>query len=329
MSKNTQDVNRQSVASAQPGIGHNGPPPDIYVREIKKLTAIEAVLKNPKFTQTQALILIGLIVRSDETYRNAYPGATTLALYAKVSRTQTIFKALSDLEDQFKVINRESRGQGRSNSYNVLPQRVLDEVAAAYEERKAAKAAERAAAKTKNAERTELEKPSAVSAPGRQTDRDAERTPTRCAERTTYPVIDPVDKKGYRASGRSYWQNALNPSSDVLYEAGRLTLVNGMRVHWLEEFGGDEKDLDLALQRAAQYVQENSNKTLDVQVSGQLSRIVQERRDKDRRYAAAAASKPQQQQAPRGETARERKIREASEYEARLDAKYGKQERMP
>src|SRR5690606_15620623 len=124
------------------------------------------VLKNPKFSQTQALILIGLIVRSDETYKNAFPGATTLALYAKVKRTQTIFAALKELEDQFKVINRESRGDGRSNSYNVLPQRVLDEVAKAYEERKAAKAAERAAAKTQAVERTESEdKPGAVSAP--------------------------------------------------------------------------------------------------------------------------------------------------------------------
>lgn len=305
----------KSAQEVKPGIGHNGPPPDIYVREIKKLTAIEAVLKNPKFSQTQALILIGLIVRSDETYRNAYPGATTLALYAKVSRTQTIFDALKELEGKFKVIDRESRGQGRSNSYTVLPQRVLDEVAAAYEERKAAKAAERAAAKTENAQRTELEsKPGAPTAPGHQAHRDAERTPTRCAERTTYPVRDPVDKNVKRASGRSFWQNAFNPSSDVLLEAGRLTLVNGMRVHWLEEFGGDEKDLELALQRAAQYVQENSNKALDVQVSGQLSRIVQERRDKDRRYAAAAANKPQQQQAPRGETSRERKIREAADF---------------
>jgi hypothetical protein len=311
-----------SPGNAQPGLGHNGPPPDIYVREIKKLTAIEAVLKNPKFSQTQALILIGLIVRSDEAYSNAYPGATTLALYAKVSRTQTVFDALKELESKFKVINRESRGQGRSNSYNVLPQRVLDEVAAAYEERKAAKAAERAAAKTENAQRTELEtKPSAPTAPGHQAHRDAERTPTRCAERTTYPVRDPVDKNVKRAGARSgYWQNALNPSHDVLFEDGRITLVNGMRVTWLERFGGDAERLGLALEQAAGYIEPNSPRPLETQISSQLARIAGQRRDSDKRYSAASANKPQQPQRS-NETARERKIREAAEIEAMFSAK--------
>jgi hypothetical protein len=317
MNKSAQDVNSAAGAFTSDGVPRpNGAPPDIYVREIKKLTAIEAVLKNPKFNQTQALLLIGLIVRSDEGYANAYPGATTLALYAKVKRTQTVFEALRELEDKFKVINRESRGQGKSNSYNVLPQRVLDEVAAAYEERKAAKAAERAAAKTKNAERTELEqKPSAPTAPGHQTDRDAQRTPTRCAERTTDPVRDPVDKKGYRAPAKTgFWQNALNPSHDVLFEDGKITLVNGMRVTWLERFGGDEARLALALDQAAAYVQPYGTHSLETQVGSQLARIAGQKHDGDKRYAAAAASKPQQQQAPRGETARERKIREAADF---------------
>jgi hypothetical protein len=312
MDKNTPEV--------KPGIGHNNPPPDIYVREIKKLTAIEAVLKNPKFSQTQALILIGLIVRSDEGYANAYPGATTLALYAKVSRTQTIFEALQKLEDQFKVIKRDSRGQGKSNSYNVFPQRVLDEVAAAYEERKAAKAAERAAAKTENAHRTELEqKHGAVSAPGQQTDRDAERTPTRCGERTTYPVRDPVDKNVKRASAKTgFWQNALNPSHDVLFEDGRITLVNGMRVTWLERFGGDAERLGLALEQAAGYIEPNSPRPLETQISSQLARIAGQRHDSDKRYSAAAATKPQQQPQRANETARERKIREAAAFSAKF-----------
>lgn len=284
-------VNKTRTEHPQPGIGHNNPPPDIYVREIKKLTAIEAVLKNPKFNQTQALILIGLIVRSDEAYKNAFPTATTLALYAKVNRTQTVFKALKELEDQFKVISRDSRGHGRSNTYTVIPQRVADAVIEAYEERKAARGAD-TTVKTQCAERTE---PSAVSAPIRQTTHPAERTATHPAERTTYPVsIRPIEKNPPLPPKANFWQNALNPSHDVLFEDGRLTLMNGMRVTWLEEFGGSEKDLNLALLQATPYVQPNSGRPLDVQVSGQLARIVREKRDKDARYAAAAtkAAKP-------------------------------------
>lgn len=284
MADATPVVNGKSPNDAQPSIGHNGGP-EIYVREIKKLTAIEAVLKNPKFNQTQALILIGLIVRSDEAYKNAFPGATTLALYAKVNRTQTVFAALKDLEETFKLIKRESRGQGRSNSYNVLPDRIMDAVVQAHEERKAAKQAEK---ETQVAERTEKEKPSAPTAPGRQTDRAAERTPTRCVQRTTDPVTYPVEKKEPESSGSNFWKNALGPPSDVLVEGGKVTLVNGFRIRWLEEFGGSEKDLNLALLQAAPYIQPNSNRTLEVQVSSQLARIVREKRDKDARYAAAS-----------------------------------------
>jgi hypothetical protein len=295
-------VNEKPTGSAQAGIGHNGPPPDIYVREIKKLTAIEAVLKNPKFNQTQALILIGLIVRSDQNYSNAHPGGLTLALYAKVKRTDAVFKALRELEDQFKVLHRESRGQGRSNSYSVLPQRVLDEVAAAYEERKAAKAAAAATQETHPVKAGDLPKETSTPKAGEfPKPTRLERAPSQTGHPpkagATHPPkagTDPVsirekEKIPLLSPKPNFWQNALNPSHDVLYEDGKLTLVNGMRVTWLEEFGGDEKDLELALRRAAQYVQPNGNKTLEVQVNGQLSRIIQEKRDKDRRYAAAAA----------------------------------------
>jgi hypothetical protein len=297
-------VNKTRTEHPQPGIGHNQPPPDIYVREIKKLTAIEAVLKNPKFNQTQALILIGLIVRSDEMYQNAYPGAMTLAVYAKVKRTDAVFKALRELEDQFKLISRESRGQGRSNSYSVIPDRVMDAVAAAYEERKAAKKAERDAAATEEthpseagglAQETttpkagELQKPTRLERAPAKTGHPPEAGTTHPPKAGAYPVsIRPKEKIPLLSPKANFWQGALNPSHDVLFEDGKLTLVNGMRVTWLEEFGGSEKDLSLALMQAAQYVQPNSGRPLDVQVSGQLARIVREKRDKDARYAAAS-----------------------------------------
>lgn len=300
-------VNKTRTGSPQPGIGHNGPPPDIYVREIKKLTAIEAVLKNPKFNQTQALILIGLIVKSDEMYKNAFPGAMTLAVYAKVKRTDAVFKALRDLEDQFKLISRESRGQGRSNSYSVIPQRVMDAVIAAAEERKAAKEAEKAAAATSEthppktgdlAKETSTPKAGELPEPTRpkrapaQTGHPPKAGPTHPPKAGTYPVYDPVDKKGSaRPQSQGFWQNALNPSHDVLYEAGKITLLNGMRVHWLEEFEGDERRLRYALDQAAGYIQPNSSIPLEAQVSSQLGRIAGQKLDGDKRHAASAANK--------------------------------------
>lgn len=317
MPDNPQNVNNAGTAFTSDGVPRpNGAPPDIYVREIKKLTAIEAVLKNPKFNQTQALILIGLIVKSDPSYNNAFPGGATLAVYAKVKRTDAVFKALRDLEDQFNVIRRESRGQGKSNAYSVIPERVADAVVAAYEERKAAKLAAAATQEThppkagdqpqqtttpKTGEFPELLRPKRVGdapeptrlkrAPA-QTGHPPKAGETHPPKAGTYPVsIRSKEKDPLLSPKPNFWQGVLNPSHGVLFEDDKLTLINGFRVQWLEEFGGDEKDLDLALQRAAQYIQPNSGKTLEVQVSGQLSRIVQERRDRDRRYAAAASAK--------------------------------------
>jgi hypothetical protein len=125
--------------TAAPGIGHNSGV-SLYVSDVGKLQAIDAVLKNPSFSQTEALVLIGLIIRSDKGYGNAFPGASTLAVYAKVAKTETIFKALRKLEDHYEMVKRASRGNGRSNSYAVLPQRVVDAIAAEYDARKKAAA---------------------------------------------------------------------------------------------------------------------------------------------------------------------------------------------
>ena len=295
-------VNGISPHDPHRGIGDNGGP-ELYVREIKKLTAIEAVLKNPKFNQTQALILIGLIVRSDETYQNAFPGGATLALYAKVKRTDAVFKALRELEDEFKVISRESRGHGRSNSYTVIPQRVVDAVVAAYEERKAAK--QTAPVKTHPSEagdiqnqsnppeQGETEEPTRLKRAPSKEGHPSEAGATHPPKAGTYPVsIRPKEKNPLfspKAGNelQNFWQGAFG-SSDVLLEQGKITLVNGFKIRWLDEFGGSEKDLDLALTQAAQYIQPNGQRPLEVQVSSQLARIVREKRDKDARYAAAA-----------------------------------------
>lgn len=119
-------------------IGHNAGPP--LGCEVGKLQAIDAVLHEHRYTQTEALVLIGLIVRSDADFANAFPGGATLATYAKVKTTDPVFKALRRLENDFEVIERRSRGQGRSNAYVVLPRRVVQSIIAEYETLKASKA---------------------------------------------------------------------------------------------------------------------------------------------------------------------------------------------
>lgn len=67
---------------------------------------------------------------------------------------------------------------------------------------------------------------------------------------------------------------------------GTLTLANGKRAEWLKQFE-DDADLDLSLKQIADKIQPNSIKTIEVQVEAQLARIIQDRRDKDRRYQRA------------------------------------------
>lgn len=86
----------------------------------------------------------------------------------------------------------------------------------------------------------------------------------------------------------------LSPTADaddeqrVSFEKGRLTIFNGLRQFWLEKFGGDSERLDLALTQAAGYVQPNSFKPLEAQVSAQLARMAAEKRDRDQRYERTA-----------------------------------------
>ncbi len=72
---------------------------------------------------------------------------------------------------------------------------------------------------------------------------------------------------------------------------GKVVLHNGTRAFWLEQFGGDEQRLDLALIEAGCAVQRNSRQPLEAQVSRTLARLAGDKRDRDARYAAAAKSR--------------------------------------
>jgi hypothetical protein len=86
---------------------------------------------------------------------------------------------------------------------------------------------------------------------------------------------------------------------------GGIILTGDLQTFWLREFDGDERGLDLALKQAAGYVQpQNRCKPLEAQVSAQLARIVGDRRDRDRRYAAAATQKATSTQTAHGKPSR-------------------------
>lgn len=80
-----------------------------------------------------------------------------------------------------------------------------------------------------------------------------------------------------------------------------MKLLNGLRAFWVEQFEGDAERLDLALIQVAGFVQPNSSRPLESQVSAQLARIVADKRDRDARYQRAASGKaagPQKSRAP-------------------------------
>jgi uncharacterized protein YdaU (DUF1376 family) len=69
---------------------------------------------------------------------------------------------------------------------------------------------------------------------------------------------------------------------------GRVVLFNGLRQFWVDEWGGDEKGLDLALIEVSGRIQKSGSRPLEAQVSSQLARRVADKRDQDKRYQAAA-----------------------------------------
>lgn len=70
---------------------------------------------------------------------------------------------------------------------------------------------------------------------------------------------------------------------------GGVRLVNGTRAEWLERFDGDDVALDLATKEVAGAIQIHSRQPIKMQLERGLARIARETRDKDKRYAKAAA----------------------------------------
>lgn len=87
------------------------------------------------------------------------------------------------------------------------------------------------------------------------------------------------------------WRTAFGTDDDhagIELQDGRLVLVNGTRSYWLDLFGGNEVDLDLALRQVRGWVNSGSRKSLKAQVEAGLARIAQERRQRSANYQEAA-----------------------------------------
>lgn len=95
-------------------------------------------------------------------------------------------------------------------------------------------------------------------------------------------------------SGRDFWSKAMrvegehDPDEGVRMVDGVPQLFNGTLAKWLEMFGGDQQDLDLALTAVAQYIQPNSSRPVKVQIESQLAAKALQKRERDKRYANAA-----------------------------------------
>ena len=118
---------------------------------------------------------------------------------------------------------------------------------------------------------------------------------------STIPFSSIERPKEKTTSGRDFWANAINASPNpeteshvgATLENGKIKLHNGTRKIWLERFENDEARLGLALEQAAGYVQPNSGRPLEAQVSSQLAKQLADKTDRDKRYAAAAKAKGQ------------------------------------
>lgn len=81
----------------------------------------------------------------------------------------------------------------------------------------------------------------------------------------------------------------------VFFHNEQLKLCDQLNQFWLEQFDGQQADLNLALLQVSAYVQPNNKiHNLEKQVSSQLARIARERREKNARYNAAKASSSKQ-----------------------------------
>jgi hypothetical protein len=115
-------------------------------------------------------------------------------------------------------------------------------------------------------------------------------------ERDSRKIQEREERAGARGrQERSFWEQAFarddnDPYSGVVFDKGKLTLLNGTKAYWLDKLGSEDR-LDLALVEIAPALQPNGRVPLQAQVEQRLAKIAAERKDRDERYARAAQVK--------------------------------------
>jgi uncharacterized protein YdaU (DUF1376 family) len=143
-----------------------------------------------------------------------------------------------------------------------------------------------------NRSRTKLEN---SEKPSKNKERAAENgLYARASSDTDTDIREESPKPPGGASGHPALQARDTGNPDITFENGVVTLVNGERNFWLQEMGGDEQRLKLALIEVGSSVQWNSGRPVAAQVARQLARIARDTRDRDTRYQSTvrANAKP-------------------------------------
>ena len=97
----------------------------------------------------------------------------------------------------------------------------------------------------------------------------------------------PKIEKGGQGDHRTIKKDKEKGEERVSFDGTAIQLHNGLRSFWLDKYGGDAERLELALIAAVPYVQPNSNRPLEAQVSAQLARSASDKRDRDQRAEAS------------------------------------------
>lgn len=263
-------------------IGHNQPPPSFSAK--LKLERIKHIVERNDLTSSQKCAGIGLVCAADREWAANVKTAELMQM-ASAKDKETVFRATKALRSKGLIEKASARGQ--SGRYNIIPPQIVEAVMEAYDELKSsqAEAAHFAESGPLKPDGTSADKStrSAVKPGGFDpTTAPASRMPARAQMESLRDSYIPVSED----------KSPLSPQGEevrVTFEKGRLKLFNGLKAFWLDKFG-DEELLDLALIQAAPYVQENSRRPLETQVSAQLARKVADKLDKDARYAKAVKS---------------------------------------
>lgn len=236
------------------------------------------------------LILIAIANFADE-HHQCFPARKTLAKLAMCS-VDTVDRAIKRLIDS-NMLSKDARladkGGLRSNCYT-LPVGEYGERAhnpSQGDSRKMRPGGQPQSAATLAAPSAATLAAQGAATKGTITEPSIEHTPKPPQGASQEPI----------QSGKQFdWRTAFATSDDhdgIELAHGRLILVNGTRQHWLDQFSGDESDLDNALVEAQAAVNPGSRKSLKVQVEATLARIVRDLKARQRNALAIAAKREQ------------------------------------